>query len=93
MRTNEAFSVRKRKFRIGDIVTLEGDIVMDYDPNYGIQGKVIGYSNNPFEECPIVETFSLFKYGEKYIERVEHLSDEWWKLVYEPTEYRCESLL
>lgn len=82
-----------RKFKIGDIVTLKGDIVMDDDPNYGISGRVMGYSSNPFENCPIVETFSLFEWGEKYINKVEHLSDGWWEFVKNPNECICKSLL
>lgn len=83
----------KRKFKIGDVVTLDGDIVGQYDPNYGIKGKVLGYSFNPFEECPIVETFTPFIFGEREIFNVSHLKDDWWKLAKEPTECICESLL
>ena len=86
--------MRKRKFKHGDIVALEGSMCDKWrDPNYGIRGRVVGYSNNPFEECPIVETFTPFKYGMEKISSVEHLADYWWILVDEPKECVCESLL
>ncbi len=84
-------SPMKRKFKYGDIVILDGDIVRDEDSNRGITGKVTGYSTNPFEICPIVEMFSPFKFGDKILVTVDFLSDDWWTLSRD--ECRCDSLL
>nr|DAJ21929.1 MAG TPA: hypothetical protein [Siphoviridae sp. ctHdl3] len=83
--------MKQGKFKHGDIVTLDGDIVREEDPNRGITGKVTGYSTNPFEICPIVETFGPFKFGDKILVTVDFLSDDWWTLSRD--ECRCESLL
>ena len=83
--------MKHRKFKYGDIVTLDGDIVRKEDTNRGITGKVTGYSTNPFESCPIVEVFNPFKFGDERLVTVDFLSDDWWILSRD--ECRCESLL
>ena len=85
--------MEKHKFKLGDIVALDGPYVESIDPNYGIQGKVVGYEDNPFEECPIVDVFSKFLYGNNFIYKVNHLGDDWWNLVEDPGECYCSSLL
>lgn len=86
-------SPMERKFKYGDIVILDGDIVHEEDTNRNISGRVVGYSFNPFESCPTVEVFAPFKFGEKRLSTVDFLGDDWWRLVKEPTECYCESLL
>ena len=85
--------MEKHKFKLGDIVALDGPRVKSTDPNYGIQGKVVGYEDNPFEECPIVDVFSQFLFGNSFIYRVKHLDDDWWTLVEDLGECYCSSLL
>ena len=70
---------------------LDGDIVREEDINHNISGRVVGYSFNPFENCPTVEVFTPFKFGEKRLSIVDFLSDDWWILSRD--ECRCESLL
>ena len=85
--------MEKHKFKPGDIVALDGPRVKSTDRNHGIQGKVVGYEDNPFEECPIVDVFSQFLYGNSFIYRVKNLGDDWWTLVEDPGECYCSSLL
>lgn len=85
--------MEKHKFKLGDIVVLDGPYVKSTDPNYGIRGKVIGYADNPFEECPIVDVFKPFLYGSDFICKVRHLGDCWWALVEDHDECYCSSLL
>lgn len=84
-------SPMKRKFKYGDIVILDGDIVREEDTNRNISGRVVGYSFNPFESCPTVEVFTPFKFGEKRLYTVDFLGDDWWMLSRD--ECRCDSLL
>lgn len=84
-------SPMKRKFKYGDIVILDGDIVREEDTNHNILGRVVGYSLNPFESCPTVEVFTPFKFGEKRLSTVDFLGDDWWILSRD--ECRCDSLL
>lgn len=81
----------ERKFKYGDIVILDGDIVREEDTNHNISGRVVGYSFNPFESCPTVEVFTPFKFGEKRLSTVDFLDDDWWILSRD--ECRCDSLL
>lgn len=83
----------RKKFKCGDIVTLEGCVASRRDENYGIKGRVIGYVYNPFENCPIVEVFTPFKFGGVPRNIVSHLADYWWERVDESKECYCESLL
>lgn len=85
--------MEKHKFKLGDIVALDGPYVKSIDPNYGVQGEVVGYADDPFEECPIVDVFNPFWYGDTTIFRVSHLCDDWWALVEDPGECYCSSLL
>lgn len=85
--------MEKHKFKPGDIVALDGPYVKSTDPNYDIQGKVVGYEDNPFEECPIVDVFKPFLYGNDFTYKVRHLSDYWWALVEDSGECYCSSLL
>lgn len=85
--------MEKHKFKLGDIVALDGPCVKSTDRNYGIQGKVVGYKDNSFGECPIVDVFSQFLYGNSSIHRVKHLDNNWWALVEYPGECYCSSLL
>lgn len=85
--------MRKRKFKHGDIVALMGDMAQEWDENYGIRGRVIGYNYNPYEMCPIVSVFTPFKFGERRLTSVKYLSEDWWILIDEPKECVCESLL
>lgn len=84
-------SPMERKFKYGDIVILDGDIVREEDINHNISGRVVGYSFNPFESCPTVEVFTPFKFGEKRLSTVDFLGDDWWILSRD--ECRCDSLL
>lgn len=84
-------SPMERKFKYGDIVILDGDIVREEDTNRNISGRVVGYSFNPFESCPTVEVFTPFKFGEKRLSTVDFLGDDWWILSRD--ECRCNSLL
>ena len=84
-------SPMERKFKYGDIVVLDGDIVHEEDTNHNISGRVVGYSFNPFESCPTVEVFTPFNLGEKRFSTVDFLGDEWWILSRD--ECRCDSLL
>ena len=81
----------ERKFKYGDIVILDGDIVHEEDTNHNISGRVVGYSFNPFESCPTVEVFTPFKFGEKRLSTVDFLGDDW--LILSRDECRCDSLL
>lgn len=83
----------KRKFKTGDIVSLMGDLVKEWDENYGIRGEVIGCSTNPYEACPIVAVFTPFMFGTKKLTLVKYLSEDWWVLIEQPNECKCESLL
>lgn len=84
-------SPMERKFKYGDIVILDGDIVREEDTNRNISGRVVGYSFNPFESCPTVEVFTPFKFGEKRLSTVDFLGDDWW--ILSSDECRCDSLL
>lgn len=84
-------SPMERKFKYGDIVILDGDIVHEEDTNHNISGRVVGYSFNPFKSCPTVEVFTPFKFGEKRLSTVDFLGDDWWILSRD--ECRCDSLL
>lgn len=85
--------MKKYKFKLGDLVVLDGPYAKSTDTNYGIKGEVVGYEYNPFEECPIVDVFKPFLYGDSFIYRVKHLGDDWWTLVEDLGECYCSSLL
>lgn len=85
--------MEKHKFKLGDLVVLDGPYAKSTDTNYGIKGKVVGYADNPFEECPIVDVFKPFLYGGNFFYKVKHLGDDWWTLVEDPGECYCSSLL
>lgn len=85
--------MEKHKFKLGDIVALDGPRVKSTDRNYGIQGKIVGYEDDPFGGCPIVDVFSQFLYGNSFIYRVKTLDDDLWTLVEDLGECYCSSLL